>query len=396
MLIESPRFENVRRAQTPEACDAIFLFRFEVLVHERGWVDYPGVDPAEHLVRSADDEGPGVTHLFTGSLYGRELDAVARLRVFAAGEVPETLRRNYALDRLPGVDELGIAELGMIIAHPATERQANLPIASLFRVAFDQCLEAGAQLLFFAVHPGMVAACGRVMGAQRYGAPAFADHSGPLVPMVIIPSNSEHHERLGSLFAGAAWKHFVLARRPRLDTSAFADRLVDELGREFSADDRWMHFEDRFYRRGVARWSFFDGLREAVIEELLARGRVRSLAVDDELFDEASAPSEMFVVLEGCFEILVGGRSVDVAGEGELIGEISVLSPAPSRTANVRALMRSRVLGFDQGALRSMTFGDPEAGYQVMFNLARFVAERFRERVRIMARLEKALEEKGG
>ncbi|MCA9699155.1 MAG: hypothetical protein KC431_16650, partial [Myxococcales bacterium] len=84
MLIESPRFENVRRAQTPEACDAIFLFRFEVLVHERGWVDYPGVDPAEHLVRSADDEGPGVTHLFTGSLYGRELDAVARLRVFAA------------------------------------------------------------------------------------------------------------------------------------------------------------------------------------------------------------------------------------------------------------------------------------------------------------------------
>ena len=141
--------------------------------------------------------------------------------------------------------------------------------------------------------------------------------------MVIIPSNSEHHERLGSLFAGAAWKHFVLARRPRLDTSAFADRLVDELGREFSADDRWMHFEDRFYRRGVARWSFFDGLREAVIEELLARGRVRSLAVDDELCDEAPAWLDRLPAIglepRAFYELeWIAGNVLDLSGRVEL------------------------------------------------------------------------------
>jgi len=150
--------------------------------------------------------------------------------------------------------------------------------------------------------------------------------------------------------------------------------------------------EERFYRRGVDRCSFFTGLRPAIVEELMARGTVREVDEGEVILHEDDRVEEMYVVLEGCFEIFANGKSVDVAGKGEIVGEVAIFSPQTQRTAIVEALIPSRVLALTPSALRNLALGDPEAGYQVMFNLARFTAERFGEKSRLVGRLDAEIE----
>src|SRR5690606_11335394 len=123
-------------------------------------------------------------------------------------------------------------------------------------------------------------------------------------------------------------------------------------------EQTWPAMEQRFFRRGVERWSFFEGLRQAIVDELMARGKVHELDEGGSLVDQGGDDGEMFVVLDGCLEIIANGKSVDVAGKGELVGEISILSPERRRTASVTALIPSKVLALNHHALRSLALGD--------------------------------------
>jgi CRP-like cAMP-binding protein len=120
----------------------------------------------------------------------------------------------------------------------------------------------------------------------------------------------------------------------------------------------------------------------------MARGTVREVQEGEVILHEDDRNEEMYVVLDGCFEIFSNGKSVDVAGKGEIVGEIAMFSPGTRRTAVVEALIPSRVLALTPTALRNLALGDPEAGYQVMFNLARFTAERFSEKSRLVGQLD--------
>jgi CRP-like cAMP-binding protein len=234
----------------------------------------------------------------------------------------------------------------------------------------------------------------KLFGARRYGGDLIEGRPGKGVgvPMVIAVSDTDHLERVGSMFAPMAWKTFTLGRRKRADIGCFSVRFLDDLRDDVDPEHSWPAMEERFFRRGVRRWSFFEGLRQALVDELMARGQVREVAEGDALIDEGGEDGEMYVVLDGSLEIFAGGKSVDVAGKGELIGEISVLSPARQRTATICALIPSRLLALNHHALRSLALGDPDAGHQVMFNLARFIAERFGEKARLVSELDDELE----
>lgn len=388
----STRLEPVHRAKTAAERDAIYRFRHAIRVEGRGQVEIPGVDHDKEMVFTIDDELPSSIHLYTGT--PEQLDASARMRAWSAGEVPDAVREAWSLDFVTNLDSLAVAELAEFVARPGVPGQ-RLAILSLFRACFEICLEErGADLIVFDAHPGMISHYAKLLGARRYGGDPVERYAGKGVgvPMVIAVSDTDYLERVGSLFAPMAWKTFTLGRRRRADIGCFSVRFVDDLRPDCNPEKTWPAMEERFFRRGVERWSFFEGLRQAIVDELMARGKTRVLAEGAALVDEGGAEGEMFVVLDGCLEILAGGKSLDVAGKGELIGEIALLSPERRRTATVRALIPSKVLSLNHHALRSLALGDSEAGHQVMFNLARFIAERFSEKTRLVGQLDEELE----
>ena len=390
MLELSTRLTKVNRATTAEERDAIYRFRYAIRVDEHGQVNGANIDHDKEMVFVIYDELPRTRHYYTGSV--GSIDAVARMRSFAPGEVPDEVCERWSLDFVTNLDDLAIAEFSEVLARPSAVLDGErLSILALFNACFEACLEpGGADLIVFDAHPGLVTHYAKLFGARRYGGDPIARRvgKGVGVPMVIAVSDTDHLERVGSMFAPLAWKTFTLGRRKRADIGSFSVRFVDDVRDDVEPEKTWPSMEERFFRRGVERWSFFEGLRQALIDELMARGQTREIAEGETLIDEGGAEGEMYVVLDGCLEILAGGKSLDVAGRGELLGEIAILSPERQRTATIVALIPSKVLSLNHASLRAMALGDSEAGHQVMLNLARFIAERFSEKARLVAGLD--------
>jgi CRP-like cAMP-binding protein len=393
VLTLSTRLETVHQAVTPGQREAIYRFRYAILVGKRRHTTLPGVDHERRIWQTPGDEDPSTRQLFTGQ--PEQLDAAARWRRWAPGMLPDDVCERYSLGLVDTIDELAVAEVSRIVASPHAPPNRRLAILALFQACFEACLDpsSGADLLVFEVHPGLVREVAKLFGARRYGAALRQRSSGVLVPMLIVVSDLAQFERAGSLFTPLAWKTFVLGRRARVELGGLAARFIDDLDAGVEPERSWPVAEARFFRRAVARSSLFTGLRPGIVDELMARGRIRELDEGQHLVHEHEDLNEMYVVLAGCFEIFAKRKSVDVAGEGEIIGELAVLSPETRRRAlGVVALTPARVLSLSPSALRSLALGDPEGGYQVMFNLARITAERFGETSRLVGRLDAELE----
>ncbi|KIG17668.1 hypothetical protein DB30_02943 [Enhygromyxa salina] len=397
MLELTTRLATVHRATSAAEREAIYRMRYQVRVDDRGQVESPGVDHAKQMVCTVNDELPDTIHFYTGEAAGvGEIDAVARMRRFNPGDVPDEVRERWSLDFVTNLDSLAIAEFSELLARPhVAASHDRLSVLSLFKAGFEACMEpGGADLIVFDAHPGLVTHYAKLVGARRYGGEPIERSAGKGVgvPMVIAVSDTQHLERVGSPLAPLSWKTFVLGRRAQADIGCFSVRFVDDVRDDVHPEQTWPMMEARFFRRGVERWSFFEGLRQAIIDELMARGRVREVGEGEQVVSEGGDDGEMFVVLDGSLEIIAGGKSVDVAGRGELIGEIAIVSPERRRTATIRALVPSKLLVLTHAALRSLALGDAEAGHQVMLNLTRFIAERFAEKARLVGSLDEEIE----
>jgi CRP-like cAMP-binding protein len=65
-------------------------------------------------------------------------------------------------------------------------------------------------------------------------------------------------------------------------------------------------------------------------------GSTRTYEPGEKVFIEGSPGNTMYVVLDGNIEIFVGGRFMEVAGRGTIIGEMSLIDSS-TRSATVEA-----------------------------------------------------------
>lgn len=65
-------------------------------------------------------------------------------------------------------------------------------------------------------------------------------------------------------------------------------------------------------------------------------GSPRTYEPGENVFIEGTPGTTMYVVLDGNIEICVGGKSMEIAGRGAIIGEMALIDPSP-RSATVVA-----------------------------------------------------------
>jgi CRP-like cAMP-binding protein len=75
----------------------------------------------------------------------------------------------------------------------------------------------------------------------------------------------------------------------------------------------------------------------ALAEEVADLVVLRAVPVGDTLIQQADEDSDLFLIFEGEFQVLVGGAVVAKRGAGDHIGEIAAIQPALKRTATVVA-----------------------------------------------------------
>lgn len=98
------------------------------------------------------------------------------------------------------------------------------------------------------------------------------------------------------------------------------------------------------------------------------------------LFAEGEAGTHMFIVLQGRAEIMVGGKIVESAGPGALLGEMALVSSAP-RSATIIAATECKLVSVDVRQFDLLVRESPEFARQVMTVMAERV-RRTNERLR--------------
>ena len=90
----------------------------------------------------------------------------------------------------------------------------------------------------------------------------------------------------------------------------------------------------------------------------------------DEIIREGNVDDSLYVIVAGRVSVMKGTRTLTELGEGEVVGELALLDPAP-RGATVRALSDVVVLRIDAGPFFQIMHEKHEIARAVMRVLAR-------------------------
>jgi len=128
----------------------------------------------------------------------------------------------------------------------------------------------------------------------------------------------------------------------------------------------------------LAATEFFAGVDTDSLAGLAATGATRNLVRGDVLFEEASEPDALYIVLSG--RIAIAQRSVDgresvmaLMEGGDLLGEMGLLDGLP-RSAEARALESSSVLEIPYGPVRQLFEDQPS----LLWGVVRMLSGRLR------------------
>ncbi len=94
------------------------------------------------------------------------------------------------------------------------------------------------------------------------------------------------------------------------------------------------------------------------------------------IFREGEAGENLYVVMDGALEVLLGADSPDelllrTCGSGEYIGEMSLILPEGKRTASVRAKMRTQTWVMSQEKFQEIMKRWPMIAYSMLRILSR-------------------------
>lgn len=129
----------------------------------------------------------------------------------------------------------------------------------------------------------------------------------------------------------------------------------------------------------VRQLPLFNGLNSEQIKRLAGICSVANFAPDDNIFRAGSASDRLYVVLDGEVDIAVSslGGPVAFVGDGEPLGELSLLANAP-HSATATALTAVEVAMIEREDLTELIRRRPDIGVQLYKNLAVGLGEKLK------------------
>ena len=110
-------------------------------------------------------------------------------------------------------------------------------------------------------------------------------------------------------------------------------------------------------------------MESSILNMVQKVGSPKTYEPGEKVFIEGSPGTTMYVVLDGNIEIYVGGKSMEVAGRGAIIGEMALVDPGP-RSATVVAKDYCVLAQVNQSQFLSLIEKAPSFSLNVMKSLA--------------------------
>jgi CRP-like cAMP-binding protein len=361
--------EQVRFATTDAEREAIYRFRYSVYAAELGRkIGQP--DHAEGRLHDDEDDQPYTVLLYTAD-DGGEVTGTLRLRCWGPGEVPEKDWQAFSMERVPGLEQLSTADLGRLMVRPG--ERGGLTLLALALAAYEDLATRGTDVAFANCATGLLRHY-RLIGLRPYDGRLVPTPDGVEVPICVVLSDLAYLEQVGSFLVAEVPKHFGPGLREPLDISAWA-HLFDAESLPAQTDP------ERVRERMAALASdsgpgLLESLSPSTIEKLKGAGFLLRVDEGDLLTEKGLGQREMFLVIDGLFEVFDGDRILALVGPGEPIGELAFFRSSGRRTASVRARTAGQVLVLRRRFIDELREEDPACAAEILFALARALADR--------------------
>ena len=103
---------------------------------------------------------------------------------------------------------------------------------------------------------------------------------------------------------------------------------------------------------------------------MLCHDQPLALAEGQKLFDEGEPGHQMYIVRSGTLELRLGRRVLEIVGPGGVVGEMSLVDPAP-RSATAVAGPGCSVVAIDEVMFHDLVKAVPNLALEVMGVMAR-------------------------
>ena len=364
--------EPVYVAETEAEREAVFSFRYSVYGKELGR-KLGNADHGRGRVHDEEDDKPYTTLLYTDDGAG-QLTGTVRIRRWEPGKVPAKDWETFSMERFDGLREMPTAEIGRLMIEPGHRGQLGL-VSMSCAVCQLYAQELAADVGFINCAAGLVRHY-RLLGFRTYAGKLVPTADGIEVPLVVVPSDRAYLEQAGSFVAPFADVFYGPGKHEPVDIGRWA-RLLD-------ADSAPVRFDPAAVWDRVSRLreaaddhpSMLEALSDDTVRKLSDKGFLMDVAAGQLLTEKGLTQREIFVILDGAFEVHDGDRRLALLGPGEVIGEIGFFGTSGRRIASVTAASDGQVLALRRRFVDELMKSDPACAAEILFGLARVLADR--------------------
>ncbi len=366
------RLEPVHIARTQEEREAVYRFRYQVYYKEYGR-ELGSPDHDRQWVTDEDDEKDFSTILFTGT--PKEMTGTVRLRHWEPGRVPQYEIDEVSMDVFPDIEQRYTGEIGRLMIRKTM--RGKLVLAAIMQTAYELfCGEYNTDLVFLYCSPGLVHHY-RKLGCRTFGGRIVHAPDGIMVPLVNIVSDLDYHRRVGSLVTPLVRRYFGPRKRPPLDLVPYQSILEStEAPIELDSEKIWAEMQAAVTGQEPDSGSFLGSLPDDLVQHLTEKGFVLRVTRGTLMTRTGFGEQEMYLVLDGLFEVRAGDRQLSVMEPGDLFGELAFFLPGHRRTADVRALTDGRLLVLRGKTLQRLIESDSKTAARLMHKIGTVMAQR--------------------
>ena len=364
--------EPVYVAETEAEREAVFSFRYSVYGKELGR-KLGNADHGSGRVHDEEDDKPYTTLLYTDDGAG-QLTGTVRIRRWEPGEVPLKDWETFSMARFEGLGGMRTAEIGRLMIEPG--HRGELGLLSMACAVYQLCAgQLEADTAFINCATGLVRHY-RLLGFRTYAGRLVPTVDGLEVPLVLIPSDRGYLDQIGSFIAPFADVFYVPGRHAPVDIERWSKVLdADSAPVKFDAAAVWDRVE-RLRQAASDRPSILEALSEDTVRKLTEKGFLMEVSAGHLLTEKGLTQREIFVILDGVFEVHDGDRRLSVLGTGDVIGEIGFFGTSGRRSASVTAASDGQVLALRRHFVDELMKTDPACAAEILFGLARVLADR--------------------
>jgi Cyclic nucleotide-binding domain/Acetyltransferase (GNAT) domain len=364
--------DQVHIAETEDERDAVFRFRYSVYVEELGR-KLGNADHRSRRVHDEEDDKPYSMLLYTVDDDGT-LSGTIRVRHWRPGEVPDKDWQAFSMERFEGLADLGIAEVGRLMIKP--DRRGQLGLVSISCALYQlAATDFEIDAAFINCATGLVRHY-RLLGFRTYAGRLVPTPDGIEVPLVLFPSDRGYLEHAGSFLTPFVDAFYGPDGRQPIDLAPYA-ALLDADSAPVQVDPAVVL--DRVGRLRAATGQqprMLDALSEQTVRKITDRGFLMTVPAGELLTEKGLAQREVFVILDGVFEVVDDGRRLRVLGRGDVLGEVGFFGTSGRRSASVLAATEGQVLVLRRHFLDELREQDPACAAEILFELARALADR--------------------